>query len=110
MLAHLVVPSSASAWGFEAHKLIVSRAIDILPAPLRPFFDANRAFIVERSIDPDLWRTAGFTEEPPNHFVDLDYFGKGRMVPEFEAAAELLVETGHRPDSIKTERFGPTGG
>jgi ferredoxin-NADP reductase len=27
-----------------------------------------------------------------------------------EAAAELLVESGHRPDSIKTERFGPTGG
>jgi ferredoxin-NADP reductase len=27
-----------------------------------------------------------------------------------EAAAELLVEAGHRPDSIKTERFGPTGG
>jgi ferredoxin-NADP reductase len=27
-----------------------------------------------------------------------------------EAAAELLVESGHRPDGIKTERFGPTGG
>jgi ferredoxin-NADP reductase len=27
-----------------------------------------------------------------------------------EAAAGLLVESGHRPDSIKTERFGPTGG
>jgi ferredoxin-NADP reductase len=27
-----------------------------------------------------------------------------------EAAAELLVDSGHRPDSIKTERFGPTGG
>ena len=27
-----------------------------------------------------------------------------------EAAAELLVERGHRPESIKTERFGPTGG
>ncbi len=27
-----------------------------------------------------------------------------------EAAAELLVESGHRPDSIKTERFGATGG
>jgi ferredoxin-NADP reductase len=26
-----------------------------------------------------------------------------------EAAAELLVAGGHRPDSIKTERFGPTG-
>ena len=27
-----------------------------------------------------------------------------------EAAAELLVQSGHRPGSIKTERFGPTGG
>ena len=26
-----------------------------------------------------------------------------------EAAANLLVGRGHRPDSIKTERFGPTG-
>ena len=27
-----------------------------------------------------------------------------------EAAAAALVETGQRPDTIKTERFGPTGG
>jgi ferredoxin-NADP reductase len=27
-----------------------------------------------------------------------------------EAAANLLVNSGHRPESIKTERFGPTGG
>jgi ferredoxin-NADP reductase len=27
-----------------------------------------------------------------------------------EAVAESLVDIGHRPDSIKTERFGPTGG
>jgi ferredoxin-NADP reductase len=27
-----------------------------------------------------------------------------------EAAAELLVQSGHGPESIKTERFGPTGG
>ena len=71
----LLVPASADAWGFEAHKFIVARAIDILPQPLRPFFEANRAFIVERSIDPDLWRNAGFTEEPPNHFLDFDAYG-----------------------------------
>jgi hypothetical protein len=75
LMVTLMVPSTAGAWGFEAHKFIVSRAIDILPAPLRPFFEANRAFIVERSIDPDLWRTAGFTEEPPNHFLDFDAYG-----------------------------------
>jgi ferredoxin-NADP reductase len=27
-----------------------------------------------------------------------------------EAAADLLVESGHPPNSVKTERFGPTGG
>jgi hypothetical protein len=76
LTAILLAPSTASAWGFEAHKFIVSRAIDILPEPLRPFFEANRAFIVERAIDPDLWRNAGFTEEPPNHFLDFDAYGK----------------------------------
>lgn len=75
LTAILLTPAAADAWGFEAHKFIVSRAIDILPAPLRPFFEANRAFIVERSIDPDLWRNAGFTEEPPNHFLDFDAYG-----------------------------------
>ncbi len=73
--AVLLVPSTASAWGFEAHKFIVSRAIDILPEPLRPFFEANRPLVVERAIDPDLWRNAGFTEEPPNHFLDFDAYG-----------------------------------
>ena len=76
LAAMLLVPSTASAWGFDAHRFIVSRAIDILPEPLRPFFDANRAFIVERAIDPDLWRNAGFTEEPPNHFLDFDAYGR----------------------------------
>ena len=76
LTAILAAPSAAHAWGFEAHKFIVARAIDILPAPLRPFFEANRAFIVERAIDPDLWRNAGFTEEPPNHFLDFDAYGR----------------------------------
>ncbi len=76
LVALLMVPSPAAAWGFEAHKFIVARALDILPAPLRPFFEANRAFIVERAIDPDLWRNAGFAEEPPNHFLDFDAYGK----------------------------------
>jgi hypothetical protein len=75
LTAILVIPSTAHAWGFEAHKFIVARAIDILPESLRPFFEANRAFIVERAIDPDLWRNAGFTEEPPNHFLDFDAYG-----------------------------------
>jgi hypothetical protein len=75
LIVILLAPATAGAWGFEAHKFIVARAIDMLPDPIRPFFEANRAFIVERAIDPDLWRNAGFTQEPPNHFLDFDAYG-----------------------------------
>ena len=26
-------------------------------------------------MDPDLWRTAGWVDEPPRHFMDLDVYG-----------------------------------
>ena len=71
----LATPAPAHAWGFEAHKFIMSRAISLLPKEIRPFFEANRAYLVERSIDPDLWRTAGWEVESSRHFVDMDAFG-----------------------------------
>jgi hypothetical protein len=33
-LLALLTPAPAAAWGFEAHKFIMSRAIDILPLHL----------------------------------------------------------------------------
>ena len=77
-LALVLAPSPAFAWGFEAHRFIMDRAIAMLPDTLRPLFEKHRAMLVERSVDPDTWRTAGFTEEPPNHFVDLDWEGYGK--------------------------------
>ena len=74
LLAALVaIPSSASAWGFEAHKFIVDRMVELLPPELKPLFEKHRAFIIERSVDPDLWRNVGWESEPPNHFLDMDY-------------------------------------
>ena len=70
-----------AAWGFEEHRFIAERAIELLPAPIKPFYQRNRTMIVEHAIDPDLWRTAGWTDEPPNHFVDLDAYGP----PPFDA-------------------------
>jgi hypothetical protein len=75
LLCVLVVPSPSLAWGFEAHRLIADQMIALLPAEIRPLFEQRRASIVERAVDPDLWRNI-FPEEDPNHFVDLDYFGK----------------------------------
>lgn len=66
-------PSSAQAWGFEAHKFIADRMIELLPPELKPLFEERRPFIIERSIDPDLWRNVGWEEEPPNHFLDMDH-------------------------------------
>lgn len=68
----LALTPGVGAWGFVAHRHIADRMIGILPAELRPFFEARRAFIVERVVDPDMWRNVGWDEEPPHHFLDLD--------------------------------------
>jgi hypothetical protein len=75
VLLTLAAPRPAAAWGFEAHKFILDRMIALLPAEIRPFFEKNRVFVVEHAIDPDLWRVAGWQEEPPRHFVDMDAYG-----------------------------------
>lgn len=73
LAATVALPGSASAWGFEAHKFIADRMIELLPPELKPLFEKRRAFIIERSVDPDMWRTVGWEQEPPNHFLDIDY-------------------------------------
>jgi hypothetical protein len=103
----LAVPSSSFAWGFAAHKAIADRAIALLPEALRPLFEKDRALIVERSVDPDMWRTAGFDSEPPNHFLDMDHQAFGpypflALPREYDAAVqkfgrEFLHEQGLLP-------------
>jgi hypothetical protein len=72
-----LTPLPAQAWGFEAHKFIMDRAIALLPAELKPLFEARRTALVERAIDPDTWITAGWQDEAPNHFLDMDAEGMG---------------------------------
>ncbi len=74
-LCLILIPQSVLGWGLDVHRLITAKAIDLLPAPIRPFFEKHRGFVVEHSVDPDLWRNAGFSEEPPRHFLDLDAYG-----------------------------------
>jgi hypothetical protein len=71
----LTSPRSADAWSFDLHRFILDRAITLLPPEIRPFFEKYRAQIVEHAIDPDLWRTAGWEEEPRRHFLDMDAYG-----------------------------------
>jgi len=75
--AILLVPRPASAWGFVGHRLIMARAIELLPPELKPFFQRFRDEIVIRVVDPDLWRNVGW-EDDPNHFLD---FGMPELGP-----------------------------
>src|SRR4029079_1913650 len=68
-------PAHLGAWGFSGHKFITERAIDLLPAEIRPFFVKFKTPVVEHSIDPDTYRTMGWMEEPPRHFLDMDAYG-----------------------------------
>jgi hypothetical protein len=79
LLACAPVPTGVSAWGYDAHKTIMDKAIALLPEDIRPLFEQNRTTLVEHVIDPDLWQTAGFDNaESPNHFLDLDWDGYGK--------------------------------
>jgi hypothetical protein len=87
-----LLPAPASAWGFVGHRLIMSRAIDLLPPELKPFFTRHRDEIVARAIDPDLWRNAGW-EDDPNHFLnfgarELGVYPFGDLPHEYGAAIE----------------------
>ena len=54
-------------------------------------------------VDADLFREVGFApEQEPRIFVC-------GPTPFVEAVASELVELGHPPERVKTERFGPTG-
>jgi hypothetical protein len=78
LAAVLLVPQPAHAWGYDAHQYIMGRAIELLPAAIRPFFEQYRSTLVERAIDPDTWQTAGFDDqEDANHFLDIDWEGFG---------------------------------
>jgi len=86
------VPAPASAWGFAGHRYIMGRAIELLPPPLRAFFDHYRDEIVIRAIDPDLWRNVGW-EDDPHHFVNFGVreFGEypfSALPREYDAALE----------------------
>ena len=79
VLAVVTAPASTHAWGYDAHKVIMERAIGLLPVELRPFFEQHKATLVERVIDPDTWQVAGFDDqEAPHHFLDLDWEGYGK--------------------------------
>src|SRR5215210_6939311 len=97
VLAVACVPDPALGWGSAGHKLIMRRAIDLLPPEIKPFFEHFREEMVMRVVDPDLWRTAGW-EDDPNHFLDfgvkeLGTFPFAALPREYGAALEKFGQS-----------------
>jgi hypothetical protein len=71
----LLLPQLARAWGENAQRLIVNRAVDTVPYELRPFFENNRKYLIDHVDDP-----LGLIDEHPwernSHFIELDKYGK----------------------------------
>ena len=110
----LAWPSSACAWGFAAHRLIMRHAIELLPPALKPFFDHFRDEVVVRVVDPDQWRSVGWDDEP-NHFLDFGgpEYGKYPFVAlprEYGAALEKFGLVALRKNGLvpwrEEEEFG----
>src|SRR5574337_673372 len=72
----LLAPSSAFGWGANGHRLIANKAVDTLPPELRPFFEANRNFIVQHSTDPLGPLAKNPAAERRNHVMFLDRYDK----------------------------------
>jgi hypothetical protein len=98
LVASLLLPAPASAWSWATHRYIMRRAIEILPAEIKPFFDEHREEIVYRAIDPDLWRDVGWDEDS-NHFVN---FG----APELGPYPFVALPRDH---TAALEKFGEAG-
>jgi hypothetical protein len=71
----LLLPGHSLAWGRSAHRLVINKAVDTLPADIRPFFEANRATLSQHVTDP-LDVIAKTPLERHNHFILLDKYGR----------------------------------
>ncbi len=74
-IAFAAFPHCAQAWGRNAHRLIVNKAVDTLPADARPFFEASRNLLTQHVTDP-LDALAKNPAERRNDFIALDKYGR----------------------------------
>jgi hypothetical protein len=76
MATLFVAPGLARAWGSNAERLVVNKAVETLPPDMRGFFEANRDFLSRHVTEPlDLLARNPLTERR-NHFIYLDHYGR----------------------------------
>lgn len=111
LLSLLVVSAVVNPWGFNGHKIIANKGMNLLPTEMKEF-KAWTDWVTAHSIDPDLRRDS-IKEEWWRHFIDIDYykeFNEGRMIrsrSELEKvySDSIVHEIGLLPWSIEETFF-----
>ena len=75
LLIFMLPPRESRAWGNNAQRFIVNRAVDTLPYEIRQYFEANRSYLVQHVNDP-MNQLDTHPNERQNHFIELDKYGK----------------------------------
>jgi len=96
----------AEAWETRARRLVVTRAVDTLPYPLRAFYENHRNTIGELSERSDQW--GGESNRPEHGYIRLETYGRypfGELPRDYNAAVRKfgrrkLVENGTLPWEI----------
>lgn len=87
--------SPAWSWGPSAHTMITEKAIGLLPAELKPFYETNSRYIVAMCTLPDDWRDTHKADIGPQHYIDLDLLSKppfSDLILDREAAEKRFGE------------------
>lgn len=71
----LLATPSSFGWGENGERMIVDKAVDTLPDEIRPFFQANRQFLIQHVTDPVESETRNPAEQR-NSFIQLDRYGQ----------------------------------
>src|SRR5258708_9395753 len=101
-LALLFLPARVFAWGNNANRLIVNRAVDTLPADLRAFFDANRSILLQHVNDPFVGAEKTPAERK-NQFLYLEKYGRFpfELLPRtYKAAVVHFVKSNLAPHGL----------
>jgi hypothetical protein len=74
VLVSVLTLPAATGWGDNAERLIANKAVDTLPDEVRPWFEANRQFILAHLADAE----AAEAKSPAarhNGYIRLDHYG-----------------------------------
>ena len=99
-IVDLCFPVGGFAWGTNAQRLIVNHAVDTLPYELRPFFEANRNFLIEHVNDP-LLQLDKHPNERQNAVIDRDM--TRRMIADDKIG--VFLGLGHASVCLTTSAF-----